>query len=104
MADAMVTARMTRSKKEAGAEVLESLGMSASQAINALYDSLIEQRAWPLERISCTCVDACELDAALSFVDSIAQVDSTHFEDMDMKEARRRRLLVKGRAEEVDFA
>ena len=103
MADAMVTARMAQSKKEAGAEVLESLGMSASQAINAFYDSLIEQRTWPIERKRASLIDPGKLGAALSFIDSIAQVDPADFEDMDMKEAKRRRLIAKGRAEEGDF-
>lgn len=38
MADAMFTGRMSQAKKRAGNSVLNSLGMSASQAINQLYD------------------------------------------------------------------
>ncbi len=49
MADAMVTARMNPAKKQAGNRVLEELGSSASQAINQLYDHLIEERALPFE-------------------------------------------------------
>lgn len=47
--DAMVTARMPVGKKEAGAEVLESLGLTASQFINDMWDRLIAERANPLD-------------------------------------------------------
>ena len=36
MADAMVTARMSQEKKEAGNRVLEQLGTNASQVVNRL--------------------------------------------------------------------
>ena len=38
MADAMVTARMSSEKKEAGNRILEQMGTNASQAVNRLYD------------------------------------------------------------------
>ena len=47
MGDAMVTARMSQEKKEAGGSVLEELGVTASQAINGLYDHLIAHRELP---------------------------------------------------------
>lgn len=47
MGDAMVTARMSQEKKEAGGSVLEELGVTASQAINGLYDHLIVHRELP---------------------------------------------------------
>lgn len=47
MADSMVTGRMTQAKKAAGNRVLASLGLNASQAINQLYDHLIDQRSLP---------------------------------------------------------
>ena len=104
MADAMVTARMSQSKKNAGGEVLERLGMSASQAINALYDSLIERQVWPIEQQHTSAIDAGKLAEAFAVVDSIAKVDSSDFEDMSMKDAKRRRLVAKGRAKESDFS
>lgn len=50
MADAMVTGRMTPAKKEAGNRVLRSLGLNASQAINQMYDHLIDKGSLPFER------------------------------------------------------
>ena len=47
MADAMVTARVPRAKKEAGNRILEKLGTNASQAINDLYDYVLENEALP---------------------------------------------------------
>ena len=44
MADAMVTARMSSEKKEAGNRILEQMGTNASQAVNRLYDYVIEKR------------------------------------------------------------
>jgi addiction module RelB/DinJ family antitoxin len=46
-ADAMVTARMGSSKKAAGMEVLERLGLNASAAINSLFDYLIQHDEMP---------------------------------------------------------
>lgn len=46
--DAMVTARMPQGKKEAGAEVLRSLGTTSSRVINKLFDYLIARRELPL--------------------------------------------------------
>ena len=42
MTYAMVTARMTQEKKEAGNRILERLGTNPSQAVNRLYDYLLE--------------------------------------------------------------
>jgi antitoxin component of RelBE/YafQ-DinJ toxin-antitoxin module len=47
MSDAMVTARMGVAKKAAGSAVLEGLGISASSAINALFDYLIAFDSMP---------------------------------------------------------
>ena len=44
METAMVTGRMTPQKKEAGNAILKRAGLNASQAINRLYDRLIEER------------------------------------------------------------
>lgn len=47
MADAMVTARMSQEKKEAGNRVLEQLGTNASQVVNRLYDYVLENKKLP---------------------------------------------------------
>ena len=103
MADAMVTARMPQSKKDAGNEVLRTLGYTASQAINELYDHVIETQSWPLARVEMGTVDSQRLAEALSFVDGIARVDAGDCVDLDFDDAKRRRLIAKGRASEEDF-
>ena len=47
MADAMVTARMSQEKKDEGNRVLAQLGTNASQAVNRLYDYVLERRELP---------------------------------------------------------
>ena len=103
MADAMVTARMPQSKKDAGNEVLRQLGYTASQAINELYDRVLETRSWPLARSEMGAVDSQRLAGALSFIDGISRVSADDFVDLDFDDAKRRRLIAKGRASEEDF-
>lgn len=47
MANAMVTARMTSEKKEAGNRVLEQLDTNVFQAVNKLYDYVLENKELP---------------------------------------------------------
>ncbi|HAM15747.1 MAG TPA: RelB/DinJ family addiction module antitoxin [Eggerthellaceae bacterium] len=103
MTDAMVTARMPQSKKDAGNEILRELGYSASRAINELYDSVIETRSWPLSQSEMETVEPSRLAEALSFVDSMARVDASEYASFGYDEAKRRRLIEKGRAAEADF-
>ena len=106
MADAMVTARMPLSKKDAGNEILHELGYSASRAINELYDRVIETRSWPLAPKATIGVDATSLAEALSFVDGISRInadDLDGFSSVDFDTAKRQRLVAKGRAKEEDF-
>ena len=104
MADAMVTARMPQSKKEAGNKILQKLGYNASQAINELYDCLLETQTWPLPTRKVGNVDAKSLAEALAFIDGIARAPESEFVDMDHDTAMRNRLIAKGRAAEADFA
>ena len=43
MNDAMVTGRMSSDKKTQGARVLQNNNLTASEAINLLYDKLIQE-------------------------------------------------------------
>ncbi len=104
MPDAMVTARMPQSKKDAGNEILHELGYSASQAINELYDRILETRAWPLAASKKAHVSSQDLDGALAFVDGISRVSPADFVEMTSDEAKQRRLMGKGRAAKEDFA
>lgn len=105
MDDAMVTARMPRSKKDAGNRMLASLGYSASRAINELYDSVLATGRLPFAAEGEPAVpDAARLRRALAFVDSIAIVEPDDFDRLDADALKRRKLVAKGRAAEGDFA
>ena len=101
---AMVTARMPRSKKDAGNKVLGDLGYTASRAINELYDFVLETGSLPFHstREKGT-PDREQLQHALAFVDSIAIVEPSEFDALDADELKRRKLVGKGRADEGDF-
>jgi antitoxin component of RelBE/YafQ-DinJ toxin-antitoxin module len=103
MTDAMVTARMPQSKKDAGNLVLRKLGLNASQAVNELYDYLLETHTWPLATQKKSEINAAQLTDALAFVDSIARVPKDSFIDLDYDQAKKQRLIEKGRATESDF-
>ena len=94
MADAMVTARMSSTKKDQGNRVLESLGSNASQAINELYDYLAEHKdlPWKAERDEAPSVSRDRLHEALSWVDGLGLSVAPEFAAMSIKDARRHRL------------
>lgn len=94
MADAMVTARMSATKKTAGNRVLESLGSNASQAINELYDYLAEHKRlpWERERGLVNPVSPSQLRDALAWVDELALSVEPAYANMTIEEARRSRL------------
>lgn len=47
MESAMVNARVPRAKKEAGAEILESLGATTTELVNGAFDYLLANRQLP---------------------------------------------------------
>ncbi len=106
MADSMVTARMTAEKKRAGSQVLEEAGMTASQAVNRLYDYLVEFGHLPPELASGQTHAAASrqerLEAATTQVDAIPHVElDAEFATMSSDAARMRRLASRGLAEDV---
>lgn len=89
MADAMVTGRMSQAKKRAGNSVLSSLGISASQAINQLYDYLIAQNTTPFESTSAKPADNTQLHEAHAFVQSVPRQNGfTHMSDAEIKRSK----------------
>ena len=101
--DAMVTGRMPAGKKEAGNVVLRELGMSASQAINWLWDYLISQRKLPQESDRAD-ISQEKMAAALSFVDGFPQLEvSDDLLVMDVKQARAERLDERYGGQEASF-
>ena len=103
MADAMVTARMSQEKKEAGNRVLEQLGTNASQVVNRLYDYVIEKRELPFfEEQGRRKYTQEEIAEAIAWVDSIPRKD--RFSTMTDDEIRRERLVSRGLATSKDFS
>mgnify|MGYP002570414597 CR=1 FL=1 len=98
MADAMVTARMSLEKKEAGNRMLEQLGTNPSQAVNRLYDYVLEKKELPFpEQHGRRKYTQEEIAQAIAWVDSIPRMrTSGRFSDMTIKEAKRDRLIAKG--------
>ena len=97
MDDAMVTARMTAEKKRRGASVLTRDGLSASQAINLMYDRLIDEgkAGFLLSGDGCP-GDEARWVAAAQFVDALTSKRTSRFDDMTKAEVRRERLRAKG--------
>lgn len=103
MADAMVTARMSQEKKEAGNRVLEQLGTNASQVVNRLYDYVLENKKPPFpEEQGRRKYTQEEIAEAIAWVDSIPRKD--RFSTMTDDEIRRERLVSRGLATSKDFS
>ena len=103
MADAMVTARMSAEKKEAGNRMLEQLGTNASQAVNRLYDYVLEKKQllFPEQQGRRKYTQE-EIAQAIAWVDSIPRRD--RFSTMTDDEIRRERLISRGLATSKDFS
>lgn len=95
METAMVTGRMSEGKKKRGGKVLQRSNLTASKAINLLYDRIIEddsvdfltgdegasQRDWEL---------------AARFVDSLSEKRESRFDGMSDAQIRADRLRARG--------
>ena len=92
MDDSMVTARMLDEKKRKGARILAREGLSASQAINLMYDKMIEEGEADSSRIG----DEAKWAAASRFVDSLSSKRASRFDDMTKAEVRMERLRSRG--------
>lgn len=97
MGDVMVTGRMSAEKKKRGAKVLGRDGLSASQAINLMYDRLAEEGnsafltgAQKAER------SLAEWRNAASFVDALSRPRESRFHSMTDAEIRVDRLRARG--------
>lgn len=97
MGDSMVTARMLEKKKREGARILSREGLSASQAINLMYDRMIEEgEAGFLLLGGAPLRDEAKWAAASCFVDSLSSKHTSRFDDMTKAEVRTERLRSKG--------
>jgi len=86
----MVTARMSKAKKESGNAILEQLGTNASNAINRFYDYLIERKALPFDLPELLSSE--ELLRRVALVDGIPLAPGNRFSTMSDDEIRRERL------------
>lgn len=97
MDDSMVTARMMAEKKRKGAHILAREGLSASQAINLMYDKMIEEGETGFLRSEASRIDdKAKWVAAASFVDGLSSKRSSRFDDMTKADVRMERLRSKG--------
>ena len=95
MADVMVTARMTQHKKESANQVFESLGTNPSQAINGLYDYVIQNKKLPFgekEKLGLHKYTAEQISEAASFVDSLVLPGDNRFVDVADAETKQGHL------------
>ena len=97
MATSMVTGRMDNYKKERGAQVLAQAGLTASQAINLMYDRIIsEQDAAFLLPDAQAAPRAERVQLTTNFVDSLSRKRSSRFDNMTRAEIKAERLASRG--------
>lgn len=95
MNEAMVTGRMGAEKKARGGRLLQKSGLSASQAINLLYDRIIREgnAEFLLEEGP---RDDAAWENAARYVDSLTVEQATRFDDMTKVQIRTDRLKNRG--------
>lgn len=95
MNEAMVTGRMGAEKKARGGRLLQKSGLSASQAINLLYDRIIREgnAEFLLEE---GLRDDAAWENAARYVDSLTVEQATRFDDMTKAQIRTDRLKNRG--------
>lgn len=92
----MVTARMSESKKRAGARILARDGLNASQAVNRMYDRMIEAGNADFLGSGVRVGDAGAWERAARFVDSLSEKRSTRFDGMTKPQIKMERLRSRG--------
>lgn len=104
MDDAMVTARMSREKKDAGNRVLAKLGTNASQVVNRVYDYVIEHGELPSalreERSRAT---EAQMRQAVAWADELLGCGDAELARMTDDEIEQERLIERGVATRRDF-
>ena len=98
MGSAMVTGRMDSRKKSAATRILEREGMGASQAINLMYDRIIEEGdvSFLAEDDTQLLPDDDRWAIGAKFVDSLTCKRKSRFDDMSKSEIRVERLASRG--------
>lgn len=97
MSEAMVTGRMSEQKKLAGNRILAREHMKPSQAINLMYQRLIDEKsARFLKEDASAALDPARFREALSFVDSLSIPRTSDFDLRTDAEIKSHRLAAKG--------
>lgn len=96
MNEAMVTGRMTAEKKACGKRILERNGLTASQAINLMYDRVIESGGTAFLEKTPTILQEADWRNAAQFVDSLSERRTSRFDGMSDREIRVERLQKRG--------
>lgn len=101
MEDAMVSSRMARGKKEAGAAILGQLGVTPSAAVNQLYDFVIENGALPFGDRSAKRkrLTKRQIAEAAAWLDDVSLPTGNRFSTMSDDDIRRERLASQGLGE-----
>lgn len=92
MAEAMVTGRMSQEKKRQGARILQDAGLNTSQAINLLFDKLIEEQSASFLSQNTTPSNDTAWKNATEFVDTLSSPHKTRFDSMTKAETKTERL------------
>lgn len=96
MGDAMVTGRVAEKKKQQGLRVLQREGLNTSQAINLMFDRLIEEGNADFLSAETGTPSADRWQAAARFVDGLSRKKASRFDTMSKAEVKRERLAAKG--------
>lgn len=97
VSDAMVTGRMSEQKKLAGNRILAREHMRPSQAINLMYQRLIDEKsARFLKEDVAAVLEPTRFKEALSFVDGLSVPRTSDFDLMTDAEVKSHRLAAKG--------
>ena len=100
MPDAMVTGRLSEQKKQQGNAILHAAGLTASQAINFLYDRLIKDQSARFLMDDRPKPSPEQLVSALDFVDSLVVPQPTRFDEMSDRAIKAERLRARGLLDE----
>ncbi|MCI8366888.1 MAG: RelB/DinJ family addiction module antitoxin [Eggerthellaceae bacterium] len=95
MNSVMVTGRMSEEKKARGLRVLEREGLNVSQAINALFDRMIEAGNAAFLVEGSERVPADRWKEAAAFIDELSSPRSSRFDSMSKAEIKRDRLAAR---------
>ena len=96
MEESEVTAYLPKDKKERGDAVLARAGLSASQAINLMYDRLIEDQSAAFLRERTDRPSRADWQRAATIVDSVSSAHVSRFDVMPRAGIKADRLPARG--------